>query len=414
MPNKPVIRPAALRLAAAKVPTPFYLYDAEVIRARYTALREALPEGWRLFYAAKANPNVAVLEVYRALGAVAECASAGEMLACLKAGFKGSGMALSGPVKGEQELAVIKKNPPYMIHAETETELAALNALGKKLNVALRLNLDLHLAHESAGRIMTGGRDKFGFSPEDAERIVAERGKYKNLAITGFHIYMGTQVRTPQTWLKGGEGFVRHVAEVCRKYSFHPIYLNFGGGLGIPYKSGDVEFDLARFKSGLAKLDRLIAREIGNVRCHIEPGRYLMGPAGVYVTKVVALKKMRGTNFALTDGGIHHALLPFRVSREFPAVLVRGRGGRKERYVIGGPLCTTLDQSDLPLELPRLAVGDVIAILNSGAYGYGTGMHFFLSHPLPAEVLADGKKLFIIRDASLSGHLFRYQVKRKI
>ncbi len=416
MPKLSPVPRADLAKAAEKLATPFYYYDARVIRSRYTALRDALPGGWRLFYAAKANPNIAVLEIYRKMGAAVECASAGEMLACSKAGYKGGDMVLSGPVKGERELSSIRKNPPAMIHAETVGELAALDKLGKRLNVALRLNLDLHISRKSAGRVMTGGKDKFGFSPEDAEIVLKGRGKYKNLSFCGFHMYMGTQMRKASIWLKGAHTFALFAAEIAKRHGLEPSYLNFGGGLGIPYSDGESEFDLREFKKGLAVLHRRLSgiREFGNTIFHIEPGRYLMGPAGYYVMKIVSLKKMRGTNFALTDGGVHHALLPFRVSREFPAVAVSGKGGKMEPYILGGPLCTTLDQSDLPLQLPRLSEGDIIAIHNSGAYGYGTGMHFFLSHPLPAEALYDGGSLRLIREPSTFAHLFRYQVDRKI
>jgi len=416
LPKADSIPRADLAAAAKKLKTPFYYYDARVIRSRYAALLNALPSGWRLFYAAKANPNIAVLKIYRKMGAVAECASAGEMLACRKAGFKGQNTVLSGPVKGEGELALIRKTRPFMIHAETVTELAALERLGKKIDVALRLNLDLRIPRNSAGRVMTGGKDKFGFSPEDAEKVLKGRGKYRNLNFRGFHIYMGTQIREADTWLKGARAFALYAAALSKKHGLKPSYINFGGGLGIPYRHGERAFDLKALAKGLAGLHREFCgiEELKGASFHIEPGRYLMGPAGYYVMKIVSLKKMRGVNFALTDGGIHHALLPFRVSREFPAIAVGGAGGKKEQYILGGPLCTTLDQSDLPVLLPRIREGDTIAIHNSGAYGYGTGMHFFLSHPLPAEVLKDGGSFRLIRKPSTSGHLFRYQGDRKL
>lgn len=407
---------AALAAAARLASTPFYCYDAAAIRARYTALKAALPGGWNLFYAAKANPNVAVLRLYRALGAVAECASAGEMLACRQAGFKPENMALSGPVKTERELSLIKRHGIRMVHVETVEELAGLEALGRRVNVALRVNIDLHMAPQKAGRVMTGGKDKFGFSPAEAERLLAGRGKFHNVVFCGFHMYMGTQIKTPAAWISGARAFLGYVSATSRAHGFWPIYINFGGGLGIPYKEGDKEFDLAKFAAGLKKLAAKAARDehLSQATFQIEPGRWLMGPCGAYVMTVQSVKEMRGARFALADGGIHHALFPFRISREFPAELVKGKKGRPVPQILGGPLCTTLDQSDLPVNLPLLRTGDVIAIRNSGAYGYGTGMHYFLSHPLPAEILKEGGSYFLIREASPSAHLFHHQVHSRL
>lgn len=407
---------AGCKEAAALLPTPFYLYDAALIRARHKALSAALPAGWRLYYAAKANPNIAVLSVYRGEGALAECASAGEMEACVKAGYSPRALALSGPAKGKPELDFIRAHGVRVVHVETVEELAALDALGKKIRVAVRVNIDVGISARAAGRVMSGGRDKFGFSPSAAEHVLAERGMYRNLEFCGFHIYMGTQVRKAETWISGARIFLEYVRRTAKRHSFRPSYLNFGGGLGIPYREGEREFDLARLKRGLNMLAAEVAASpaLAGAECHMEPGRWLMGPCGAYVMRVLAVKRMGGARFAVTDGGIHHALLPFRISREFPARLLNRKGGPALPYILGGPLCTTLDQSELPVSLPELKSGDVVALFNSGAYGYASGMHYFLSHPLPAEVLKDGKELTVIREASLFDHLFRYQKKRRI
>ena len=379
-------------------------------------MRSAVPSGWNIYYAAKANPNVALLKIYRKLGVKAECASAGEMLACIKAGYSGSDLSLSGPVKSDAEFSVLRKTVPFAIHAESREELASLNRIGKRFDVALRLNLDLKLSG-SGGKIMTGGHDKFGFSLKDAATLLDERSRYNRLNITGFHIYMGTQIRSASRWVVGARRFLEAVAKLSRRKKFAPTYLNMGGGLGIPYREGETEFDLKKLKDGLAKLNTWVGSvdEFCGAQFFMEPGRYLVGPAGVYVIKLLAVKSIRGKNYAMTDGGIHHALFPFRISREFPVKLLsRISGGKKIRYTLGGPLCTSLDQSDLPVSLPRLQEGDVLGIFQSGSYGFSTGIHFFLSHPMPAEVLRDGKELRLIRKRSATGHIFINQTDKKI
>lgn len=411
------INPRCILRAAKKVGTPFYYYSADIVRSRYKKLKSALPANWRLYFAVKANPNVAVLEIYRELGAKAETASAGEMLACFKAGFDAGDMALSGPVKTEAELAILKKSRPGVIHTESKEELAALNEIGVPLNVALRINQDLRLRKSGGAKIMVGGNEKFGFSPGEAVTILRKRSDYHHLNFRGFHIYFGTQIRSARTWLKGASGFLEWIAWVSDKIGFTPGYVNFGGGLGIAYREGESEFNLEILKTGLKKLTARYDKRgvFKSTGFFIEPGRYLSGPAGVYVMKITGIKRIRNRNYALTDGGIHHALFPFRVSREFPVKLInRISKGKRIRYILGGPLCTTLDQSDLPVSLPQLKTGDLLGIYQSGSYGYSTSMHYFLSHPLPAELLADGDRLTLVRKASTSRHLFVNQVKRRI
>ena len=388
-----------------------------MIRSRYAALRSAVPRGWTIYYAAKANPNVALLKIYRKLGVMAECASAGEIRACLKAGYGGGDLSLSGPVKSDAEYSLLRKTVPFVIHAESREELESLNRLGIRFNVALRLNLELRLSGGGDGKIMTGGDDKFGFSLKEAGKLLYENSLYKHLNITGFHIYMGTQIRSADRWIGGARRFLESVAKLCRQKIFKPSYLNIGGGLGIPYREGDSEFDLNKLKSGLKKLDSWASNidAFSRARFYMEPGRYLVGPAGVYVIKLLAIKRIRGKNFAMTDGGIHHALFPFRISREFPVKLLSRTGsGKNLRYTLGGPLCTSLDQSELPVSLPRLKEGDVLGIFQSGSYGFSTGMHYFLSHPMPAEILRDGKNLRLIRKSSATGHLFVNQTDKII
>ncbi|MEE8483622.1 MAG: hypothetical protein V3S46_03410 [Nitrospinota bacterium] len=407
------IPPSSIAGILDKVKTPFYYYDARIVRSRYRGLRGALPSDWKIFFAAKANPNVAILEIYRKLGAMAECASAGEIEACLKAGFAPKKLALSGPVKTGAELRAIKKNPPFIVHAETPEELRELKELKAPLKIALRVNLDIGIKKD-AGNVMIGGKEKFGFLSKDIGGFLENSG---GVNVCGFHMYMGTQILSSRVWLKGAERFLDWVLETCRKSGFNPSYINLGGGAGAPYGGNDSEFDLQKFKTGLARIEKKFSKEpeLLDAVFYIEPGRYLAAPTGVYVMKVVAIKKMRGVNFALTDGGIHHALFPFRVSRSFPARLINRKGGKlSKKYILGGPLCTSLDQSDLPVTLPELRAGDVIGIYQSGSYGYTAGMHYFLSHPMPGEVLKDGKNLYLIRKPSASKHFFDLQTKKSL
>ena len=402
-----------------KTGTPLYYYNADIIRRRYASLKSAIPESWKIYFAVKANPNVSILKVFRELGANAETASAGEIKAARKAGFNSKEMALSGPVKGEHELDAIGKSNLFMVHVESRDELIRLNSLPRKKggqNIALRINPDFSL-DAGKGAAMIGGREKFGFSIKEAASILKEREAFNNLNFKGFHLYMGTQILSAEKWVKSAESFLELVVEMSVTSGFEPSYVDFGGGLGIPYREGEKEFDLKRFGDRLKKMSQRFDkhRVLRNTKYYIEPGRFLIGPAGVYVMRVTSLKKIRSERFALTDGGVHHALFPFRIAREHPVKILNRKGsGKKMKYILGGPLCTTLDQSELPVTLPELKVGDILGIFNAGSYGYTASLPLFLSHPLPAEVLGERGSDILIRKPSTDTHIFRDQVFREI
>jgi diaminopimelate decarboxylase len=404
---------------AKKAGTPLYFYSAEIIRRRYRLLRTAIPADWDIYFAVKSNPNVSILKIYRELGAKAETASAGEVKGARKAGFGPSQIALSGPVKGEQELGALGKSNLFIVHAESRDELVRLNSNNRKRarqNIALRINPDFSI-DAGRGEAMIGGREKFGFSAREAASLLKERESYKNLNFKGFHLYMGTQILSADRWLKTASSFLDLVAGLSQSAGFEPSYVDFGGGLGIPYREGEREFDLKRFGAGLKKMAQRFDKHnaLRKAKYYIEPGRFLIGPAGVYVMRVLSIKKIRGERFALTDGGVHHALFPFRVVREHPVKLLnRKETGKKMKYILGGPLCTTLDQSELAVTLPELKAGDILGIFNAGSYGYTASLPLFLSHPLPAEVLGDGGSDILIRKPSADSHIFRDQVFREI
>lgn len=410
---------------AKKTGTPLYYYSADIVRRRYRALESSLPAGWEIYFAVKSNPNVSVLKLYRELGAKAETASAGEIKAARRAGFDRSQVALSGPVKGEHELEALGKSNLFIIHTESRDEIVALNSLPRKRGrqaIALRINPDFSL-DAGKGEAMIGGREKFGFSTREAAALLKERDNFKNLKFNGFHLYMGTQILSADRWLKSAASFLELVTGLCEATGFEPSYIDFGGGLGIPYREGDKEFDLKRFGDGLKKMAQRFDKHgtsgaqsaLRKTKYYIEPGRYLIGPAGVYVMRVTSLKKIRGERFALTDGGVHHALFPFRVVREHPVKILNRKGlGKNMKYILGGPLCTTLDQSELPVKLPELKVGDILGIFNAGSYGYTASLPLFLSHPLPAEVLGDGGSDTLIRKPSTDSHIFRDQVFKEV
>ncbi|MBI4665879.1 MAG: hypothetical protein HY751_05635 [Nitrospinae bacterium] len=402
---------ASLEKIVAKAGTPLYLYDAGIMRGQYKALTSAIPASFRVHYSVKANPNRSVAHIFQKLGAGAEVASASELAMALSAGFKPEDIIYAGPGKSEEEIRLAAKKRIGSINIESETELerifSAADAMGKKsapVKIAFRVNLQFSAA---GGTVMIGGARKFGFDGEKLLPVVARAIKDPRVDVLGFHCFAGTQLLDTATLGAIHGAFGAWAVEAAAKLSFPVRMINFGGGLGIPFKEGERELDVKKLGAALKKTVNRLGRSayFKNTRYILEPGRYLAGPAGVYVTRITDIKESRGRTFVLTDGGIHHALVPIVFNKNYPSALLN-RMGEPARCVVtvAGPLCASADQFSRELKLPKPRVGDLLGVFNSGAYGYTAGMIYFLSHPAPAEALVDGGKAYIIRKRELPDH----------
>jgi diaminopimelate decarboxylase len=377
--------------------TPFYLYDLAVIERRVAALQAALPARFRLAYAVKANPNAAVLAGIAALGLAADVASGGELERALTAGIEPGKVVFTGPGKRDSELSAAVAAGVGLITVESPGELRRLAtigaSLGRRIPILLRRSLDPSAgALVEATRIIGGdGAGKFGMDDDDLRASARFALDSAWLELHGIHAFGASNV------LDAG-AIVRHVAqtmafsrELALEVGFPLQVVDVGGGLGIPYADDDAPLDLEALGRGLDELSRAWAADPTTVGSAvlIEPGRFLVGPAGAYVTRVVDTKRVRGRPIAIVDGGINHLLRPVLVGQ--PQRIRRLGAGAPwrdgEPVTIAGPLCTGLDilDRDLPIGLPE--VGELLAVLDAGAYGYTESMPFFLSRPLPAEVV---------------------------
>ena len=223
----------------------------------------------------------------------------------------------------------------------------------------------------------------------------------------GFHCFAGTQILDSRALTGVYDGFSRWAVEVAGRLDLNVRLLNFGGGLGIPFSEKEQELDADLFGAGMKRITARLARSahFRGARFIVEPGRYLTGPSGVYVSAVTDIKTSRGVGYVITDGGIHHALLPIALNKNYPTTILNKMNRKPAgEYIIAGPLCTSSDQFSRKTLLPKPALGDLIGVFNSGAYGYSAGMLFFLSHKTPAEVIVDGGNAWIIRKPFRPGH----------
>ena len=378
--------------------SPLYAFDADCLRRRLAAVRDALGPRVAVLYALKANPSLAVAAVLRAAGAGGEVASAGEVLIARRAGIAGVDIHFAGPGKAAHDLdaAIAAGVGCLNLESPAEYETVADHARrhpDHRIGVAIRVNPRAAVA--SSRMRMAGGSKKFGVDADACAALVERILSDGTVDLRGLHVYAGTQCFDADAWLANAEGLIALATDLETECKTRFQQLNFGGGFGVPVFAGDTEFDLERAGEGVRALIDRDARP--DRRYHVELGRYLVANAGVYLTRVTYLKESCGKQHAVLDGGMHHhaaaaglgAVLP----RSFPIVACDALPGADAEtttpVTIGGPLCTPADQLAADIDLPPLAPGDALAVLVSGAYGLTFSNTMFLSHPTPAEVLID-------------------------
>ena len=383
-----------LPLLAARVGrTPFYAYDRAAMALRVAQLRTALPVGVELHYAIKANPLPAVVQHLAALVDGLDVASGAELRVALDTGVTAADISFAGPGKSDADLSMAVA-AGVIINAESEAELLRIAALGRALGirpqVALRINPDFTL--KSAGMHMGGGPQQFGIDAELAPGVL-DRLPAMGLDWHGFHIFAGSQNLRAEALHEAQQRTLALALRLAAAAPMAPRVINIGGGFGIPYFPGEQRLDLLAVGKGLATLLSDVQQALPGVRIVLELGRYLVGEAGVYVCRVIERKVSRGQVFLITDGGLHHHLAASGnfgqvLRKNYPVVIGnRVQGGPREIASVVGPLCTPLDLLADRMPLARAEVGDLVAVLQSGAYGATASPAAFLGHPAALEVL---------------------------
>jgi diaminopimelate decarboxylase len=381
------------RLAARVGSTPFYAYDRALLQARVAQLRSTLPTGVELHYAMKANPMPAVVALMAGLVDGIDVASAGEMKVALDAGASPAHMSFAGPGKRDAELRQAVA-AGVLVNIESAREVPVLaeasQALGLAARVAVRVNPDFEL--KGSGMKMGGGAKPFGVDAEAVPQLLADIAT-AGLDFEGFHLYAGSQSLRAEAICAAQEQGYALALRLAEDAPVPVRSLNLGGGYGIPYFPGESRLDLAPVAASLAQIQQRMAVQMPQARIVIELGRYLVGEAGVYVTRVTDRKVSRGQVFLVVDGGLHQHLAASgnfgQVLRRNYPVAVAHRVGEPatETVSVVGPLCTPLDLLADRMALPAAQVGDLVVIFQSGAYGASASPQGFLGHPACTEVL---------------------------
>ena len=373
--------------------TPFFAYGRDLMTRRVEELRTALPERVHLHYAIKANPMPALVQHMAGLVDGLDVASGGELLVALDSGLEPETISFAGPGKTDAELTQAIASG-IVINMESHGEMERIAEIagrpGARPKVAIRVNPDFEL--KTSGMKMGGGSKQFGIDAEIVPQVLSRLGDL-DLEFWGFHIFSGSQNLRADALYEAQEKTLELAAGLAKHAPAPPKMLNIGGGLGIPYFPGDKHLDLAEVGDGLARLLPTLGPEFDDTEIVMELGRFLVGEAGIYVSRVVDKKESRGQIFLITDGGLHHQLAASGnfgqvLRKNYPvAIATRMDGEATESVDIVGCLCTPLDRLGDRMELPKAEVGDLVVLFQSGAYGLTASPTAFLGHPAPIEML---------------------------
>jgi diaminopimelate decarboxylase len=383
----------ASELVAEAGRTPLFVYSRAHLDARVAALRAALPSRVGINYAVKANPHLAVIGHMAPLVDGFDIASSGELGLCVAVGIDPARISFAGPGKRDDELeAAIVAGVTLNCEStgEATRALAIGQRLGKPPRIAIRVNPSFEL--KGSGMKMGGGAKPFGVDadkvPDLARHVIAEGAEWR-----GLHIFTGSQTLSADAIIEAQGNVLELTANLASDIGHGLPKLNMGGGLGIPYFPGDTPVDLPRVGAALAERVASLPPVLADTELCLELGRYLVGEAGVYLTRIIDRKESHGVTYLVTDGGLHHQLAASGnfgtvVRRNYPsAIATRYDAEPTEEVNIVGCLCTPLDRLADNAAMPHAEVGDLVAVFCAGAYGASASPAAFLGHGPAAEIL---------------------------
>jgi diaminopimelate decarboxylase len=394
---------------AERFGTPAYVYDLDVVTRQVDTLRAVLPARFDLAYAVKANPNLAVLHHLAAMGLGADVASGGELRHAVRAGLDPAHVVMTGPGKRDEELAAAAEAGLRAVTVESVGEVRRLariaEGLGRRQPVLLRAAVTDAARLERVRLVGDDGAGKFGMDAADLRTAAAEAVASEWLEPLGLHAFGASNVIDAVALASHVAAAAETARSLAAEAGFELRLVDAGGGLGIPYGAHEPELDVAELGSRLAALSARLETDAStrSTRLLLEPGRFLVGPAGAYLTRVLERKAVGGRHVVIVDGGIHHVLRPALVGQEHRVRTVAGAGAgsnsgpNRVPVTVAGPLCSGLDVFAQGAVMTPPEPGDLLAVLDVGAYGATESMPLFLSHPMPPEIAVRGGEAWAAR-----------------
>jgi len=384
----------SLEAIATDLGTPCYVYSAPAIRARYRELDAAFAgHPHAIHYALKANSTLAIARLLRELGAHADANSIGEIEVAMRAGFGPGEIVFTGVGKTAAEIERAVGLGLKAINAESFGEMDRIDQIARRLGtrarVAVRINPDIDaMSHPG---ISTGRKtNKFGVAIEDARAMCREMATRDGLQVVGLHVHVGSQITKLEPLKRAAESLVT-LARELEDDGVHVEHLDVGGGLGISYDGGDVP-TAADYAAAVLPVIKASGRSLV-----LEPGRVIVGPTGVLLTRVVDLKPHSpGKQFVIVDAGMTELMRPMLYGAYHAIEAVSPREGATITADVVGPVCETTDTLGTDRALPPVQVGDLLAVRDTGAYSAVMGSNYN-RRPFPPEVLVDGDGWRVIR-----------------
>ncbi|MBA3671303.1 MAG: diaminopimelate decarboxylase [Gemmatimonadaceae bacterium] len=383
----------SLERLASDVGTPAYVYSASVVRDRFARLDSALEQlPHRIHYTLKANSNAGVLRVLRELGAGVDVVSGGELYRALRAGFTGSDIIFGGVGKSEREIREALAAGVLLINAESAAEVRLIDRVAGELGVrgAVGLRVNPEVTVDSSHRyIKTGEKGaKFGVPFDEVLEVAHLVVSLPNVDLVGLDMHIGSQLFRLDPYLDGTERLVGLLAQLRADGVTSIRYLDIGGGLGVAY-DGEATPDLSRFASAL--VTRVLPTGLTLL---MEPGRFIVGNAGMLLTRVLYRKHSGGRDFLITDAGMTELIRPSHYDAYHRIEAVTPQGERMTADVVG-PVCESGDFLALEREMDAAEPGDLLAVHDVGAYGYVMASNYN-TRARGVEVLVDGDRYAVV------------------
>lgn len=406
--NKLHCEQVAVEALARKYGTPLYVYSERTLREHFGKLDQALePLDHLVCYAVKANSNLAILRLMASLGGGFDIVSEGELRRVIAAGGEPGRCVFAGVGKTEREIEYALRQGIYSFNVESEPELARINQVAGRLGVvapvAVRVNPNID-AHTHA-KVTTGTyENKFGVAFEQVEAVYARAARLKHLRLRGLQMHIGSQITEVKPFELAVRKVVPLVSKLAARHGFE--FFSIGGGLGIVYQSAlasgpaawwsrqetrDI-LTPARYAEQLVPLMKPLG-----LRILIEPGRFIVGNAGILVTEVQYVKRTGKKNFVIVDAAMNDLVRPAFYDSYHEIAPLRKKGGRRVACDVVGPICESGDYFAKDRPLAKLGEGDQLALLSAGAYGFAMASNYN-SRPLAAEVMVSGRQADLVRE----------------